>query len=259
MKTREKPDIVVEVNRDSIELASEASEDICTSGSEVQSKDMNEQRNSSLTDTVLEETVSQCSSNDSKPIEIIAKRPTNLSLSMTTSTAVDKVESSAQVRRASDTVVHTKEPENDTQRQLQSSNPQDIKFPFKPSYSSSPKASQSPNKATKGHRKTPSDPFFLSPTAYEHTPPRTAPSYTPSSSLSLSPPLPIAAYCSLPHSRRTSEASSFLASSGRFSDPAEELGRENAHFSVSEAMIAAIERAKCERIERGRTTQVRPS
>ncbi|PSN54788.1 hypothetical protein C0J52_01979 [Blattella germanica] len=39
---------------------------------------------------------------------------------------------------------------------------------------------------------------------------------------------------------------SFL-SSGQFSRPSAELDRENAHFSVSEAMIAAIEQVKCKR------------
>ncbi|XP_065346132.1 run domain Beclin-1-interacting and cysteine-rich domain-containing protein [Cloeon dipterum] len=76
---------------------------------------------------------------------------------------------------------------------------------------------------------------------------------TPVSSLSISPQLMSTAFLSTAYGsmdRKTSEITSFLDGTGKFSDPAEELCRENAHFSVSEAMIAAIERAKYERSER---------
>ncbi|XP_059473590.1 run domain Beclin-1-interacting and cysteine-rich domain-containing protein [Neocloeon triangulifer] len=82
---------------------------------------------------------------------------------------------------------------------------------------------------------------------------------TPGSSLSMSPqfmsPFVVTAFGSM--DRKPSDVTGFLASAGKFSDPAEELGRENAHFSVSEAMIAAIERAKCERNEKNAKRKLR--
>jgi hypothetical protein len=100
----------------------------------------------------------------------------------------------------------------------------------------------SPPPEPKTHKRMPSDPFHLSPSKLT----------TPGSSLSMSPqfmsPFVVPACGSF--DRKPTDVTSFLASAGRFSDPAEELGRENAHFCVSEAMIAAIERAKCERKER---------
>jgi len=100
----------------------------------------------------------------------------------------------------------------------------------------------SPAPEPKMHKRMPSDPFHLSPSKLT----------TPGSSLSMSPQFmsPFVVPSCGSFDRKPTDVTSFLASAGRFSDPAEELGRENAHFCVSEAMIAAIERAKCERKER---------
>lgn len=268
----------VESLRDSVELAREANEETCTSENNIESKDQIDEVSSqsetsqnfdrSGSDAQRQEPTFEFISTETMPVEILTvpKRPTNLSLSMTT--IGDTVDSKSQVRRSSDTGIQNKAvklQENTSPNK----NIGSYKSEFKPVYTSSPNLKDfsldSPSRRSVQHsspRKVDAQRKVATDIpVYEHTLPQATPSYTPSSSLSLSPPcLPPAvpaAYCSLPLSRRTSEVNSFLASSGRFSDPAEELGRENAHFSVSEAMIAAIERAKCERIERGKPSQVR--
>jgi hypothetical protein len=284
--------VLIEEPRDSIELASEASEEVCaklevTDPSEkVSSPQELEQSESinlseSVSQIVLDDATneSSCSSLPTSPLEISIKRPTDLSLSLTTDG--DRPYNTASVRRASDTAVglhqcsesinrdvtdtmktslqlypqnHSTETENSSittnSKKTETSNPVQEDT-----------ISELSKEKTGRHRKMPSDPVFLSAIVSGLTPPRVTPSYTPSSSMSLSPPfLPLAvpgAHFNVALSQRNLETNSFIASAGRFSDPAEELGRENAHFSVSEAMIAAIERAKCERIDRGVMKSVR--
>ncbi|KAF4526244.1 hypothetical protein B566_EDAN001929 [Ephemera danica] len=255
LKITESVDYSEEPNRDSIELAREACEDICAADVYESSDVLSSQNTADHISAGISQIVLDDATNvHTLPIEILMRRPNELSLSLNVSG--NKAYSNS--RRASDTALGSRPMTDVTnggkqKEQLRCGNVStESSATSNSQIAEYPQHLPQPDIRQHEHRKVSTDTGFLSPITSELTPPRVTPCYTPSSSLSLSPPyLPIAAFPGVQYQQRTLEANSFLASSGRFSDPAEELGRENAHFSVSEAMIAAIERAKCERIERG--------